>query len=98
MKKFIILMLTIIVGVVLSACGEDHPPTDYPEMSYIADKIAVDQYDIDVETDNDGSRVLFFLADGEKKFKSVYVKENQHLKLLNISDGGEPLINKRINE
>ncbi|GEN57715.1 hypothetical protein GCM10012290_22980 [Halolactibacillus alkaliphilus] len=98
MKKVITILLTIIVGISLTGCGEDSQSTSYPELSYIDNHIEVDQYDMVVETDNDGSRVLFFSADGEKRFKSVYVKETTHLKLINIYDGGEPLINERIND
>ncbi|WP_117168143.1 hypothetical protein [Paraliobacillus sediminis] len=71
---------------------------NYPELSYISEKIDIDRYDLIVETDNQGSRVLFFTLDNKKYYKSVYIIEEQRLKLLDIDQGGEPLINGIINE
>ncbi|WP_182201335.1 hypothetical protein [Paraliobacillus salinarum] len=70
--------------------------SNFPEITYISDKIEIDQYEMMVETDNEGSRVILYSKDGQKHYKSVYVKDEKRLKLLDIHEGGEPLINEVI--
>lgn len=49
-----------------------------------------------VETDNPGTRVILFEnSSGRKVYKSVFVKHDQRLKVLDL-DGGPPLFNERI--
>lgn len=70
--------------------------SNFPEVTYISDKIEIDQYEMMLETDNEGSRVILYSKDGQKHYKSVYVKDEKRLKLLDTHEGGEPLINEVI--
>lgn len=46
-------------------------------------------YDADVESDNNGTRVIFFEnEEGQKDYKSVFVKEANHLKLVSLGNDG----------
>ncbi len=71
---------------------------DYLELTYIDEKIDIDEYDFEVETDNEGTRVLFFTSDDKKYYKSIFVKNDQRLKLIAIDQEGKPLINEVISK
>lgn len=82
------LALTLILF--LASCsGEDHTLHGYEEYGEIGEHIDVSEYEAIVETDNDGTRVLFFADEaGEKVYKSVYVKSSQHLELTRLGEQG----------
>lgn len=87
MKKIVVaLALTLW----LAGCsGEDHTLHEYEEYSLISEHIDVSEYEAEVETDNDGTRVLFFEDEaGEKVYKSVYVKDAQRLELIHLGEQG----------
>ncbi|WP_281863270.1 hypothetical protein [Planomicrobium okeanokoites] len=41
-------------------------------------------------TDNPGNRVMFLLDEnGEKRYKTIFVKYNSYLKIIDLDGGGE---------
>lgn len=49
-----------------------------------------------VESDNEGTRIILFEKDGRKIYKSIFIKEKNHLKLIDLESGEKPLINETI--
>ena len=83
------------------------PPTDAPAASELAgfEEYAVLQSTIgnldsltpEIETDNPNTRVILYAdADGRKVYKSIYVKRNNRLKVIDLNGGGPPLYNDTI--
>lgn len=69
---------------------------EYEEISKIAEKINVEDYNMHVESDNEGTRIILFEKNERKMYKSIFVKEKKHLKLIDLELGGKPLINETI--
>ena len=68
----------------------------YEEMAKISEVIDLEDYNINVETDNQGTRVIIFEKDERKVYKSIFVKEKKHLKLIDLESNEKPLINESI--
>ena len=75
---------------------ENAETNEYEEISKIAEKINVQDYNVQVESDNKGTRIILFEKNGKKMYKSVFVKEKRHLKLIDLESGQKPLINENI--
>ncbi|MFJ7994525.1 hypothetical protein ACIQY5_20430 [Peribacillus frigoritolerans] len=60
-----------------------------PEYDTIIEKIGNEDYTFNKETDNDGKRVLLIELNGEKQYKTVFVKNTNRLKIIKINGGGE---------
>ena len=69
---------------------------EYEEISKIAEEINVQDYNMYVESDNEGTRIIIFKKNERDMYKSIFVKENKHLKLIDLESGQKPLINERI--
>ena len=64
------------------------------EYKQISELIDVDKYQAIIETDNRNNRVILFENDQkEKQYKSIFVKADKHLKLLDIKNNEKPLYN-----
>lgn len=71
---------------------------DFDEYNIVAEHIDLDEYTGIVKTDNKGNRVILYEdADGEKEYKSVFVKNDNRLKVISFDDDEKPLYNDRIN-
>ncbi|TCI43094.1 MULTISPECIES: hypothetical protein [unclassified Exiguobacterium] len=89
MKK---VLLATVASMFLVACSNADDLSTYEEYGVLEETIDVAQYEPKVETDNDGNRVILFYEDERVAYKSVYVKNERHLKV--ISTGAEaPLYN-----
>lgn len=75
---------------------ENDKVNEYEEISKISEKINLKDYNINVESDNKGTRIILFEKNGKKIYKSVFVKEEKHLKLIDLESGEELLINENI--
>lgn len=63
--------------------------TEFPEHDVLAEHIDLAVYTSEIETDNQGTRVILFEnADGHKEFKSVFVKNDNRLKIIKLDDDG----------
>ncbi|AXH99617.1 hypothetical protein DV702_07545 [Sporosarcina sp. PTS2304] len=59
----------------------------YEESAVLAEHIPVDTLKSHVETDNPGTRVILFEDEsGKKVYKSVFVKHDQHVKIIDLND------------
>lgn len=68
---------------------ENEGLNDILEYDLLAQHIDLSVYEADMETDNNGTRVIFFEdEEGHKAYKSVFVKEAKHLKLVSLDDDG----------
>lgn len=69
---------------------------EYEEQEVIGEQIAEGEYDIVVETDNPGTRVMFYEIDGEKYYKTVFVKNDNRLKIIDIQNDNGLIYNETI--
>ena len=65
-------------------------------MDKISEIINLEEYNINVESDNEGTRVIIFEKNERKVYKSIFVKEKKHLKLIDLESNEKPLINESI--
>lgn len=66
-----------------------------PEYDTIIEQIGNKDYTFNKETDNDDKRVFLIELDGEKQYKTIFVKQTKRLKIVKINGGGE-IFNKTI--
>lgn len=69
---------------------------DYEEQEVIARQIVDGEYDVIVETDNQGTRILFYEIDGEKYYKTIFVKNDKRLKIIDIKNDNGQIFNEII--
>lgn len=69
---------------------------DFEEASTIEEQIDIAGLDVEVKTDNQNNRVILF-KDGDKAvYKTVYVKHDQRLKIIDIIDDEGQIYNEII--
>ena len=61
----------------------------FPEFVMLAKHIDLTKYTAKVETDNEGTRIIFFEnSEGHKEYKSAFVKNENRLKIIKLDDDG----------
>ncbi|MFB5086568.1 membrane lipoprotein lipid attachment site-containing protein [Psychrobacillus sp. PGGUH221] len=61
----------------------------FPEFVMLAKHIDLTKYTANVETDNEGTRIIFFEnSEGHKEYKSTFVKNENRLKIIKLDDDG----------
>lgn len=71
-----------------SATNNDHLK-DFEEYSVLKDELDLETYTGVVETDNKGNRIILFEDEtGAKEFKSIFVKNDNRLKIVQFEDDG----------
>ncbi len=64
---------------------------DHEENAILADHIPLDELTAQVEVDNQNKRItLFENKDGKKVYKSIFIKRDNHLKIIDLN-GDKPL-------
>ena len=62
---------------------------DFTEFDVLVDKIDLDIYQGVVETDNKGNRIILFENEnGDKEYKSIFIKHENRLKIVQFDDDG----------
>lgn len=60
-----------------------------PEYNKIVEQIGSEDYEFETETDNKGKRVLLIAdKDGNKQYKTIFIKNTKHLKIIKIKGEG----------
>lgn len=93
MKKW---LLALAAAGLLAACTDGAMETEqqdelggFEEYEILSDNIDLSAHEAEVETDNSNSRVILFEdSEGNKTYKSVFVKDEQHLKIIQLDDDG----------
>ncbi len=68
---------------------KNDPLKDFPEFDALVDNIDLAVYQGVVETDNKGTRVILFEDEkGHKEYKSIFVKHDNRLKIVQFKDDG----------
>ena len=76
---------------------ENQVLNDLPEYPILNNIIDLQVYLANIETDNEETRVIFFEdKDGNKVYKSVFVKNESYLKVIELEDGEGILYNEVI--
>lgn len=66
--------------------GPQEESVNFEELPTINEIMENKEYLMQVETDNQNKRILFFENDnGEKLFKSIYIKHDQRLKVIDLA-------------
>lgn len=80
-----------------STSSQQNALEEFEEAPIIEKTIDVSDLQLNIETDNPNKRVLFFSTDtGQKRYKSIFVKRTERLKIIDLSDEGI-LYNREIN-
>lgn len=67
--------------------AENDDLKDLPEFNVLADKIDLDVYQGNIKTDNKGNRIILFENEkGHKEYKSIFIKHDKRLKIVEIGD------------
>ncbi|TCI29268.1 hypothetical protein EVJ33_10090 [Exiguobacterium sp. SL-10] len=85
-------LLAMVASLFLVACSNEDDLSTYEEYGVLEETIDIAQYESKIETDNDGNRVILFYDDERVAYKSVYVKDERHLKIISTDDEA-PLYN-----
>lgn len=64
--------------------ADDIQQSDYPELSTLQEMIDLETVESYLITDNPGTRVMVFVKDGEQAYKSIYIKSDNRLKLVDF--------------
>lgn len=75
---------------------ENDITNEYVEISKISEEINLQDYSVYIESDNEDIRVILFMKDGKRTYKSVFVKDKKYLKLIDLKSGQKPLIDENI--
>lgn len=76
---------------------ENQALTNFPEYPILDNIIDLQVYVASIETDNEGTRVIFFEnPDGNQIYKSVFVKNESYLKVIELGDGEGIIYNEVI--
>ncbi|WBX80551.1 hypothetical protein PD280_01395 [Virgibacillus salarius] len=65
----------------------DHSLHDLVEYPIISDVVDMKEMDWDITKDNLYKRVILFKKNGEIKYKSIYIKKTNRLKLVKLDEG-----------
>ncbi|AQU78503.1 MULTISPECIES: PepSY domain-containing protein [Planococcus] len=61
----------------------------FEEYGMIVDQVNTDGLTFHLSTDNQGNRIMFLVSeDGKKQYKTIFVKYDQHLKIIDVNNGG----------
>ena len=64
--------------------ADDIQQSEYPELSTLQEMIDLETVESYLITDNPGTRVIVFVEDGEQAYKSIYIKSDNRLKLVDF--------------
>ena len=76
--------------------GTNDEIADYEEAEVIEDHIDIADMDVKVETDNPNKRVLLFSDNDKVMYKTIYIKEKQRLKIIDIYEDNGQIFNETI--
>ncbi|WP_058951183.1 hypothetical protein [Oceanobacillus picturae] len=99
MKKILKLSFAVVLStVLLAACGSGEEnassffaenESDWPELEVIENEIGSDFESINVENDEGNSRVILYENNGKPEYKSIYILDEQRLKIMSTGEDGE---------
>ncbi len=69
--------------------SSDSKTADYEENELLEEHLSLDELTPQVETDNPNKRIILFEnQSGEKVYKSIFIKNDQHLKIIDLNGDG----------
>lgn len=57
---------------------------EFEELEVIEEEVDISDLNIEIETDNDNNRVILFKENNQPVYKTVYIKRDQRLKIIDI--------------
>ncbi|ANU26205.1 PepSY domain-containing protein [Planococcus versutus] len=61
----------------------------FDEYNMIVDQVNTDELTFQLATDNQGNRIMLLLDEnGKKQYKTIFVKYDKHLKIIDVNNGG----------
>ncbi|WP_079474095.1 hypothetical protein [Marinococcus halophilus] len=100
MKKMMKLTIAIVLTVgLIAACGENEEKdtsffaeNDWAELDVVEKEIGSDFESINVENKEGNSRVIIYANNGNPEYKSIYILDEERLKIVSIGEQGEDQI------
>ncbi|MBM7632343.1 hypothetical protein [Geomicrobium sediminis] len=86
-----------LVGLLVACGNNDEGGTSFfeenknkwPELTVIENQIGSDFEEVNLENDKGNSRVLLYENDGNAEYKSIYILDEERLKIISIGENGE---------
>src|SRR5699024_1252075 len=75
---------------------ENSKNEEFKESEVIEKEIDVSDLNVEIETDNDNNRVILFKENNKPVYKTVYIKRDQRLKIIDIENNEGQIYNKII--
>ncbi|EZH64822.1 hypothetical protein DH09_20115 [Bacillaceae bacterium JMAK1] len=87
----------VLVGLLVACGNNDEGATSFfeknknkwPELNVIEDQIGSDFEEVNVENDKGNSRVLLYENDGNAEYKSIYILDEERLKIISMGENSE---------
>ncbi|MFD1173256.1 hypothetical protein [Oceanobacillus picturae] len=88
----------VLTAGLLTACGDVEEDAtsffaenenDWPELSVVEDEIGSDFESINVENDKGNSRVILYENNDKPEYKSIYILDEDRLKIISMGEDGE---------
>lgn len=68
--------------------SNDSELAEFPEHDIVAEKIDLNKYEADLETDNDNNRVFLYKDEkDEEHYKTIFIKHDKRLKIIEFGKG-----------
>ena len=75
---------------------ENSEVREFEESEVIEEEVDVSGLNVDIETDNDNNRVILFKENNKPVYKTVYIKRDQRLKIIDIKNNEGQIYNEII--
>jgi len=69
---------------------------EFEESEVIEEEVDVSDLNVEIETDNDNNRVILFKENNKPVYKTVYIKRDQRLKIIDIKNNEGQIYNEII--
>lgn len=90
------IITVILTAGLLAACGDNEEGTtsffaenDWPELDVVEEEIGSDFETVNVENNEGNSRVIVYENNGSPEYKSIYISDEERLKIISIGEDGE---------
>lgn len=79
----------------LSDAEQVNSVMEYEEMETVQKEVNLNEYDAYLFTDNPGSRVVVFMEGNQQVYKTIFVKNNKQLKVVDLQEN-QLIVNQKI--
>lgn len=86
-RRYVMSMILIVLT--LTGCSgqalDQYEWASFPEYMTVNEKIQGNEYSVNIDTDNDGTRVILFIDEqGVEQYKSVFIKSEERVIIVDL--------------